>query len=95
MIENRTYNSNYIEETYGCKSLTKGEQKDVDIINRAVKRLEAKDIMFFCYDDTVLLCRADENTPEFCLYESGSCEGMPIRETIVAELDVVCQAGGF
>ena len=86
---------------FGCIPLNKGEQRDVDIINRAMKRLEARGIVFMCYDERITLYRGDENTPEryddFAYdkidFVPLSMEGLPVKEAEVAELDIVCQAG--
>jgi len=76
----------------GVIPLNKGEMRDVEIINRAMERLEKRGITFHCMDEEILLLRGDENTDD---YGNGCEEGMPNQDAIVTKLDIVCEAGSW
>jgi hypothetical protein len=70
--------------------LTTSEQKDVISINRAMRRLEKRGILFFGMDDEILMVRGDmENS----YVEPSGC--MPLQNAIIGRLECVCQCGGW
>jgi hypothetical protein len=74
--------------------LTKAEQKEVDKINKAMKKLVERGITFHCMDNEILLLRGDNEIPEYGP-EGTPQETMPNQDAIIARLDVSCQAGGW